>query len=149
MRWLASLLPRIHAFVPAATILEIAPGFGRWTQFLRHLCDRLIVVDSSEKCIRACEERFAACSHIDYHANDGKSLAMVPDRAIDFVFSFDSLARAEEVVIQEYLTQLANKLTADGARATLQSENQGERSTADSRARDRGRTASAMLRLSK
>lgn len=114
MQWVASLLPRIHAFIPAATILEIAPGYGRWTQFLKNLCDRLIVVDSSEKCIKACEERFASSSHIEYHANDGKSLAMVPDHAIDFVFSFDSLVHAEEDVIQDYLTQFADKLTPDG-----------------------------------
>ncbi len=34
-QWYWVLLPRIHAFVPAGTILEIGPGFGRWTQFLK------------------------------------------------------------------------------------------------------------------
>ena len=51
MHWYGSLLPRISAFVPAETILEIAPGYGRWTAFLKNLCKRLVIVDLSEKCI--------------------------------------------------------------------------------------------------
>ena len=27
-QWFGAILPRIHAFVPTGTILEIAPGFG-------------------------------------------------------------------------------------------------------------------------
>ena len=64
-------------------MLELAPGFGRATQYLKELCDRLIVVDLSERCIAACRERFAAAHNIEYHINDGTSLAMVPERAID------------------------------------------------------------------
>ena len=33
MQWRLSLLPRILPFVPAGSILEIAPGFGRWQVF--------------------------------------------------------------------------------------------------------------------
>ncbi len=45
MQWHRTILPRIHAFLPADTILEIAPGFGRWTQYLKDRCHRLVVVD--------------------------------------------------------------------------------------------------------
>jgi hypothetical protein len=27
--WFGALLPRLHAFLPTGTVLEIAPGFGR------------------------------------------------------------------------------------------------------------------------
>jgi SAM-dependent methyltransferase len=114
MQWHASILPRIHAFVPAPCILEIGPGFGRWTQFLKDLCERLIVVDLSEKCIRACQDRFRPCSHISYHINDGLSLDRVADSSVDFVFSFDSLVHADMEVIESYLKQLADKLTPNG-----------------------------------
>jgi 2-polyprenyl-3-methyl-5-hydroxy-6-metoxy-1,4-benzoquinol methylase len=113
-QWVGAILPRIHAFLPTATILEIAPGFGRWTNYLRTYCDRLIVVDLSEKCIKACQQRFATDSHIEYHINDGKSLAMIPDHSIDFVFSFDSLVHAEADVMESYLSQLATKLKPNG-----------------------------------
>ena len=113
-QWRGAILPRIRAFVPARTCLEIAPGHGRWTQFLKDLCDQLIVVDLSSSCITACEQRFADCPNIRYHVNDGRSLAMLPDGSIDFAFSFDSLVHAEADVLESYLQQLALKMTNDG-----------------------------------
>ena len=112
--WYGAILPRIHAFVPAGSILEIAPGFGRWTQFLKDLCEHLTVVDLSPKCIENCRTRFSASSHITYHVNDGTSLDAIPDGSIDFVFTYDSLVHAELEVIVAYLEQIARKLTPDG-----------------------------------
>lgn len=112
--WHGALLPRIHAFVPAATILEIAPGYGRWTQYLKDLCERLVVVDLAEQCIDGCRQRFADSTNIDYHVNDGRSLEMVPDHSIDFAFSFDSLVHAEADVLGAYADQLARKLKPEG-----------------------------------
>lgn len=109
-----TIYPRIQTFIPGENILEIAPGFGRWTQYLKDYCDHLTVVDLTEKCIAACQHRFADCSHINYHVNDGKSLTMIPDESIDFVFSFDSLVHVEEDVIKAYLQQIALKLKPNG-----------------------------------
>jgi SAM-dependent methyltransferase len=113
-QWYGSLLPRIHRFVPTGTILEIAPGFGRWTQYLYPLATRLLAVDLSELCIAACRERFRAIDHIEYHVNDGQSLAMIANGSVDFAFSFDSLVHAELDVIDAYLVQLREKLAPDG-----------------------------------
>lgn len=113
-QWQGTLLPRINSFLGTQTILELGPGFGRWTNFLKEECDELFLVDLSEKCIQACQQRFAADSHIRYYTNDGRSLAMIPDQSIDFVFSFDSLVHAEADVMQAYLKQLAAKLKPDG-----------------------------------
>ena len=107
--WFGALLPRIHSHVPTGTILEIAPGYGR-TQYLKDLCDRLIVVDLAERCIFHCRERFADASNIEYHVNDGRSLEMVPDDSIDFAFSFDSLVHVQTDVLASYLQQLSQKL---------------------------------------
>jgi ubiquinone/menaquinone biosynthesis C-methylase UbiE len=112
--WFFVLLPRLHRFIPAQRILEIAPGFGRWTQFLKGQCERMIAVDISEKCIEYCNARYASDCHIDFRVNDGTSLDAVPDDSIDFVFSFDSLVHAEDDVIRAYLSQLARKLTPNG-----------------------------------
>jgi SAM-dependent methyltransferase len=112
--WFGAILPRIHALVPTGTILEIAPGFGRWTQYLKDLCEQVVLVDLTEKCIAHCRERFAQETNIEYHINDGRSLAMIEDGSIDFVYSFDSLVHAGPDVIDGYLTQLAAKLRPDG-----------------------------------
>lgn len=112
--WHGALLPRIHAFVPAATVLEIAPGFGRWTQYLKDLAERLVIVDLAERCIQGCRDRFADAKNIEYHVNDGRSLAMIPDRSIDFAFSFDSLVHADAEVLDAYAGELARTLAPDG-----------------------------------
>lgn len=113
-QWFGTILPRLHTYVPTGTIVEIAPGFGRWTHFLKDLCTRLEVVDLSEKCIRACQERFAGESHIGYHVNDGRSLAMIEDASVDLLFSYDSLVHVEADVLDAYIMQIAAKLRPDG-----------------------------------
>ena len=125
MQWHGAILPRIHAFLPAPTILEIACGYGRWTQYLASQCQRLLAVDLSEECIAACRQRFAAHDHLEYFVNDGRSLDMVRDGSVDFVFSFDSLVHADASVLQAYVTQLARILRPEGA-AFLHHSNLGE-----------------------
>ena len=112
--WHGTLLPRLHAFLPADTILELGPGHGRWTHYLKEVAGRLVLVDLAEDCIAACRERFGTDGSISYHVNDGKSLDMVADRSVDLAFSFDSLVHAEADVLEAYLGQLATKLTPNG-----------------------------------
>lgn len=112
--WWFALYPRIHRFLPAPMILEIAPGRGRWTQFLKSHGQSMIGVDISEKCIEYCKARFATATNLQFFVNDGSSLAAVPDSSVDFVFSFDSLVHAEREVIEAYLVQLERKLTPSG-----------------------------------
>lgn len=106
--------PRIMPFLPAGEILEIAPGFGRITRYLKGFCRRMTVVDLTPRCIEACQERFREERHITYHVNDGKSLAMVGDGSIDLAFSFDSLVHAEADVLTSYVHEIAGKLSAHG-----------------------------------
>lgn len=113
-QWFGSVFPRLRHNLPAQTILEIAPGHGRWTQFLRQHCDRLIGVDVSERCVTACRARFAGDQHLTFHVNDGCTLPMIPVASVDFVFSFDSLVHAELDVLHGYVTELARILTRTG-----------------------------------
>jgi hypothetical protein len=113
-QWRWSILPRIAPFLPAGTILEIAPGAGRWTRFLSGHCRRLIGVDLSPERVETCRRRFADRPHLEFHANDGRSLAAAPDGGVDLVFSFDSLVHADQAVLDAYLDQLPAKLGPDG-----------------------------------
>lgn len=113
-QWWTTLFPRLQGYLPAARILEIAPGYGRWTHFLKDLCDELVIVDIAESAIEYCRERFENEPHISAHVNDGRSLAMVADESINLAFSFDSLVHAEVDVLRPYLDELARILTADG-----------------------------------
>lgn len=113
MQWFGSILPRIHKFIPAQSILEIACGHGRWTNFLKDYCEKLIAVDLSEKSINYCKEKFEE-TKISFHLNDGKSLHMVPEQSIDFIFSLDSLVHVDRDVIGVYLSQFSKILKKDG-----------------------------------
>lgn len=113
-QWYGAIYPRIHSFLPTGTALEIAPGYGRWTNYLREYCQQLVGVDLAETCIQVCRQRFAVDTHLSFHVNDGNSLAMIPDGSIDFIFSFDSLVHAERDVIEGYLNESARILKPYG-----------------------------------
>ena len=113
-QWYNLVLPRIYHYLPATHILEIAPGYGRWTQFLLQHASTLSVVDLSEKCIAHCRERFAAHRHLRYFVNNGRSLETIADNTVDFVFSFDSLVHAEYDVICDYLREIQRVLCPGG-----------------------------------
>lgn len=121
-QWFGSLFPRLHRMLPARRILEIAPGRGRWTQYLIPMCSAFIGVDIAESCVIECTNRFAGAPHAGFIHNDGLSLAAVPDNSFEFIFSFDSLVHAELDVMQSYIPQLVKKL-APGGKAFLHHSN--------------------------
>lgn len=113
-QWFGSLLPRLHRFLPARRILEIAPGFGRWTKFLIPACDEFVGIDLAEKCINTCRERFSSAKNAKFFANDGYSLTAAKDGSFDLIFSFDSLVHAEYDVLASYIPQTVRKLSPGG-----------------------------------
>ena len=130
VHWYAFMLPRIHRFLPDATsdsrIVEIAPGHGRWTQFLLMHCKKLAAYDVTEECISYCNRRFTeqvARGTVEFHLNDGLTLSET-DNSVDFAFSFDSLVHVERNVVQSYLHQV-RKCLKPGAVAFLQHSNLG------------------------
>jgi SAM-dependent methyltransferase len=112
--WWGMVYPRVLHFLPAGTVLEIAPGYGRWTQFLLPLCNRLIGVDLAANCVEACRERFAGVPHASFEKNDGLTLDVAGDGEVDFAFSMDSLVHSEGHIVQSYVGELARKLSPDG-----------------------------------
>jgi 2-polyprenyl-3-methyl-5-hydroxy-6-metoxy-1,4-benzoquinol methylase len=72
--WWFVIYPRIHRFLPAPTVLEIAPGLGRWTKFLKAQCQSMTAVDLSERCIEHCKRRYA--SDIVFQVNEGELLEL-------------------------------------------------------------------------
>jgi SAM-dependent methyltransferase len=112
-QWFGSLYPRLHRVLPAKRVLEIAPGFGRWTKFLIRACDSFVGVDLSAKCVAACQTTFAAAPHATFIQNDGLSLTQATG-SFDLVFSFDSLVHAEIDVFMHYIPEIIGKLTPTG-----------------------------------
>jgi len=95
-------------------ILEIAPGYGRWTQFLQTHYASLIGIDLARSCVDYCHKRFANYPNLEFKVNEGLTLPMIENRSIDFAFSFDSLVHAEADVISSYVNELARVLRHRG-----------------------------------
>jgi SAM-dependent methyltransferase len=111
-QWFGSLLPRLRSFVPCNSILEIAPGYGRWTRFLLSLSQNYVGVDLSARCVEACRSAF---DKGEFLVNDGLSLSGISEsQKFDLVFSFDSLVHAELNVFENYIPQILAKLSPKG-----------------------------------
>src|SRR5262249_43782097 len=108
-QWAGCLYPRIFPFLKGR-ILEIAPGHGRWTQFLRDHCTSLIGVDLAATCVSECRSKFKSDPRLHFEVGDGRKLPMVADASIDFAFSFDSLVHAEADILESYASELARVL---------------------------------------
>ncbi len=114
MAWECAIFPRIRAFLPCEHILELGPGFGLWTAWLRRDCKRMTLVDLAPRCIDECRRRFGRWG-MRYVVNDGLSLAMIRDGTIDLAFSWHSLVHCRHDVMASYVQQLARKLRPGGA----------------------------------
>ena len=114
MQWWGTLFPRIYPFLPAPTILEIAPGHGRFTQFLLGQCRRFVGVDIAENCVEACHRRFAGAAHASFFVNDGRAFPTVHAGSVDFAFSFDSLVHVDPETMRAYCHELRRVLAPDG-----------------------------------
>jgi len=124
-QWSGAILPRIRNCLPAPTILEIGAGFGRWTHYLRDHCETLIAVDRIDQCVNACRQRFQDDPRVRCALNDGRSLPMVANDSIDFIFSFDSLVHAKPEMVEGYLAELVKKLK-HGGKGFIHHSNFGE-----------------------
>lgn len=118
--WKDSLIETfILPYVTADTsVLEIAPGHGRWSEIIARHSRALTLVDLSPSCIDYCKQRLAAYDHIAYLTTDGKSLAGVDDHSIDFLWSFDSFVHMSPDVIGAYLVEAA-RILRPGGKAVL------------------------------
>ncbi len=96
------------------TVLEIAPGAGRFTAELLRLAKSLSIVDMNAACIELCRERFRYYTNIEYFVNDGMSVEMVPDAQFDLIASWDSFVHIEPALIRNYLSGFVTKLKSGG-----------------------------------
>lgn len=146
-QWFGSLLPRIHRFLPCRRILEIAPGFGRWTRFLIPACEGFVGLELSAKCVAACQQTFARASYASFYQNDGLNLKIAGPDKFDFIFSFDSLVHADADVFAHYIPQAISLLTDKGV-AFIHHSNYADSGAKENRgARSENVTANLVTRL--
>ena len=109
--WNDIIYPKIGNYLKG-DVLEIAPGFGRITTYLKDKVNNLTIVDLNQLCIDKCKEKFG--DTIKYYVNDGRHLDMIESNSLDFVFSWDSFVHMDEDVINCYLGEIYRVLKSGG-----------------------------------
>jgi ubiquinone/menaquinone biosynthesis C-methylase UbiE len=96
------------------TILEIGPGAGRWSVFLRDRAAKLIVVDVSERALELTRERLGPDGEVEYLQSSGSTLPGVPDGTVDAVWSFDVFVHIAPRDVAGYLGEVARVVRPGG-----------------------------------
>jgi SAM-dependent methyltransferase len=114
--WKQALIERVLVrWIPAdASVLEIGPGAGRWSQALAPRASRLVLVDVSERPLQLCRARFGDDTRIQYILSSGSDLPGVEDGSIDAVWSFDVFVHVAPCGQAAYLEEIARVLTPGG-----------------------------------
>ncbi len=114
--WKASLVEHlIDPYVTARTaVLEIAPGRGRWTEYLVRRAAHVTLVDLSPACLAYCRERFRAFANVDYALTPGDRLPEGADGRIGVVWSYDSFVHMHPDVVAAYLGEMRRVLEPGG-----------------------------------
>jgi len=97
-----------------AVALEIAPGHGRWSEYLVEHAGEVHLVDLNASCIDHCRRRFEGREHVRYAVTDGTSLPGLEPGSVDFAWSYDSFVHMERDTIGAYLRELARVLRPGG-----------------------------------
>lgn len=96
------------------TVVEIGAGHGRSSERLRHLAERLYLVDINGENIEFLKHRFQAATNIRYVLTNGVSLEEISDREATFVYSFDSMVHFDSDVVRAYLREFRRVLRPGG-----------------------------------
>ncbi len=102
--------PYLH---DAHDVVEVAPGHGRWTEYMVGRTDSLTLVDVTPSCIDVCRERFVQHDEIHYFVNDGRSLP-INDASADLIWSFGSFVHIDPGDTNAYLAEFARVLKPGG-----------------------------------
>jgi ubiquinone/menaquinone biosynthesis C-methylase UbiE len=96
-------------------VVDLAAGHGRNSEKLRHLTDRLYVVDINHANIEFMQQRFLGATNITYVHNDGISLEAIPNGEATLVYCFDAMVHFDSDVVRAYLSEF-NRILSPGGR---------------------------------
>ena len=114
--WKDSLIE--HVLEPTmprgATILEIGPGAGRWTETLYGRAAQLVLADITDTTLELCRERLGDPPNVAYVRTDGSGLTGLAGDAVDAVWAFDTFVHIAPLDVAGYLADIRRVLRPGG-----------------------------------
>ncbi len=102
---------------PEDTALEIGPGGGRWPRYLLDF-KKLYVVDYHVELLAELKKNFCKPG-MEFIKNNGTDFPGIPERSIDYLFSFGTFVHLDAPIIEIYLANM-KKILKPGANAVIQ-----------------------------
>lgn len=112
-QWRKLIWPFIRN-VDFTVTVEVAAGHGRNSERLRHLADRLYLVDINETNTEFLRHRFADADNVTVIRNNGIDLDAITDGEATFVYCFDSMVHFDSDVVRAYLAEFHRVLRPGG-----------------------------------
>lgn len=112
LQWNQIIFPLIRD-LEFTTVLDLACGHGRNSEFLRRHSKSPHLVDINQSCIDACRMRFGDTkdgTRFRYHVTDGNHLKMIENESITLVYSWDSMVHFDKLIIRDYLLDIQRVL---------------------------------------
>ena len=125
LQWRDLIWPLIQEF-DFSVVVDLAAGFGRNSTKLLPHAGQLILADMNQKCIEACQQRFAGRANVTFIQNDGVSLKEIPSASVTLVYCFDAMVHFDSDVIRAYLRDF-RRVLKPGGRCFLHHSNLTER----------------------
>lgn len=94
--------------------VDLAVGWGRNTEKLRHISDQVIGVDINQECIDHCAKRFEGVDNVSFIKTDGTELKGIEDNSVDLMYCFDAMVHFEPEIVETYVKEFARVLKPGG-----------------------------------
>ncbi len=114
--WKDSLVRSVlaPAIPPHASVVEIGPGAGRWTEHILPVADHYLGFDISETCVALCREKFASFKGAKFVLTGGSSLPEAADSSVHTVWSHDVFVHINAAETEGYLREFSRVLLPGG-----------------------------------
>jgi len=114
--WKRALLEAtvLKYFARNSVILEVGPGAGRWSFYLKDIASKLILADIAPKCLEICKERFKSNRNTVEFRLIENDLSFIPDNSIDYIWSYDVFVHINPSDILRYTNDFSRILRTGG-----------------------------------
>jgi ubiquinone/menaquinone biosynthesis C-methylase UbiE len=109
-----TIFRRLFDTLDLGTVLELACGHGRHSEYIAARCGSLILMDIHRENIDYCRQRLQSFGNIEYHVNNGYDFHPVASNSLTSIFCYDAMVHFSPDLVQSYLQDTGRVLVSGG-----------------------------------